>query len=73
MEVFSPPRIAPRAQSRGGAQGAKSSWDLKTGWDSRRANDQLDLWAAIEKERPGMIWLRPPCRLFSAISRISRA
>eukprot|EP00959_Pyramimonas_sp_CCMP1952_P235670 4925139-Pyramimonas_sp.AAC.1 len=72
LEIFSPPRIAPEVDRKGGTLGERSSLDRLTGWDSLRPSHARDLWTQIEQEEPEMIWMSSECRVFSAMNRINR-
>eukprot|EP00959_Pyramimonas_sp_CCMP1952_P195554 4088694-Pyramimonas_sp.AAC.1 len=72
MEVFSPPRIAPEVEKRGGRLGSSASFDRLTGWDSGIKEHVRHLWREIKKNDPETIWLSSECKVFSAINRINR-
>eukprot|EP00959_Pyramimonas_sp_CCMP1952_P380991 7982629-Pyramimonas_sp.AAC.1 len=70
MEVFSPPRICPAARRLGVAD--QGSLDLSTGWDFRLSKDRRLAKDLIRSRRPGVLFLEPPCRVFSVAFEISK-
>eukprot|EP00959_Pyramimonas_sp_CCMP1952_P425422 8911504-Pyramimonas_sp.AAC.1 len=70
IEVFSPPRLA-NAAARAGLE-CLGSWDLETGWDFRKASDRARAREAIRRQKPEMLFLEPPCRVFSKVWQVSK-
>ena len=68
-EIYSPPRIAPRAQAYGMRPGI--SVDLETGWDLREERHVQALWRHLHQNPPLLMILSPPCTAFSNIQNIN--
>ena len=75
-EAFTPPRICPRARSRGVAGGW--SLDIKTvdpitgaKYDLRDSGDQRKVIQMLHRDRPEVLMVCPPCTLFSALQNLT--
>ena len=64
-EVFSPPRILKHTHKLG-SRGDLSA-DLITGWDFKKLEHQADFIFEIERRRPKIIIIEPPCTWFSSL------
>eukprot|EP00969_Alexandrium_andersonii_P323158 14278764-Alexandrium_andersonii.AAC.1 len=69
MEVFSPPRLCPKAAELG--YRAFVSCDLETGWDFRAPGHRESLMKDILKRGPRVIVLSPPCTAFSQMMDVN--
>ena len=65
MEVFSPPRIAPHVERRGGSTGP--SIDILTGYDLLTASGQRSCLELIHALMPAVLMLSPPCTVLSQL------
>ena len=68
-EVFSPPRIATEAARQGLAAG--TSFDLVTGWDLHDPNSRKEMWKQLRKEKPELIVICPPCKMFWVLQELN--
>ena len=69
-EIYSPPRIVPEAK-RAGLK-ARLSMDIHTGYDFRKPEDVKRSWDELEKWKPAVVTICPPCRVFSPLRNLSR-
>ena len=68
MEFFSVPRLVPVCQEFGLL--AEVSLDLQTGWDANLPAMREFAFKAIEKRKPRVIMLSPPCTVYSQLQRL---
>eukprot|EP00435_Cladocopium_sp_Y103_P063462 s717_g25.t1 len=68
MEFFSVPRLVPVCQELG--MQAEVSLDLQTGWDANDPAMRQLAFEAIEKFKPWVIMLSPPCTVYSQLQRL---
>ena len=68
-EVYSPPRVTKEAR----LQGLRGdlALDLTTGWDFNISAQRQAAKDLINKKKPGVLLLSPPCRTFSPLRRLS--
>ena len=71
MELFSLPRLTEKAESMGFTAG--SALDLVNGWDASSSDGVNEMWISIDKERPHLIGLSPPCRKLSILQNLTPA
>ena len=69
-EVFSLPRLIPRAEQKG-LKGLKS-YDIGNGWDFLKASHRKQCLKDIRERRPMFVMVSPPCGPFSAWQRLNR-
>lgn len=69
-EVFSPPRIAPKAKEDQRMK-AGTSFDLLTGWDLSHAGQRRKMWKRLKEEDPLLIILCPPCTAFTIVQHLN--
>ena len=69
-EVFSPPRICPRAERRGLVGGF--SHDLTTGFDLSTPMGRAQSWHELEIYKPRVLLVCPPCTWYSRMQNINR-
>ena len=46
--------------------------DLKTGWDCTGKEDRMWAYKEIERRKPRVVGLSPPCTLFSALQNLPK-
>ena len=68
-EVYSRPRIAKEAQKQGLGEG--TSFDLLTGYDLSKEQDQQACWKKLIEEDPDLVVVCPPCGPFSQLQRLN--
>ena len=68
-EVYSPPRITEAGQKQG--LRGKIALDLTTGWDFCKADQRKKARALIDKHKPAVLILSPPCRFYSQLRNLS--
>ena len=69
MEIYCPPRLAERAEKHGFQCGG--SLDLTTGWDFNLKKHQEAALRLINRMKPSLILLCPPCTTFSSLRYLS--
>ena len=69
MEIYSPPRVTEKARDYGFESGG--ALDLSTGWDLSRKDHQHRALQVIQKTRPALVILSPPCTAFSRLRGLS--
>lgn len=69
MEIYSPPRVTEKAGEFGFESGG--ALDLSTGWDLSRKDHQRKALQLIQKLRPALVILSPPCTVFSRLRGLS--
>ncbi len=68
-EVFSPPRVAKKAEEMGMTAG--SSFDYETGWDLGREDHKRKMWKQLKQEEPELVILCPPCKAFTILQELN--
>lgn len=71
-ELFSPPRIAPRAQQ-AGLRAAQQVFDLEAGWDVRNAADRQAFRHFQRESNPRFLMESPDCKLYSQMMNVNWA
>ena len=69
MEIFSPPRVTPRAQEYG--FGSDGSYDLTYGWDARKSDGVDTLLRDLEDRDPHIVTMTPPCGKLSPLQNLT--
>ncbi len=64
-EVFSPPRVVKEAERQGFSGGG--SYDLVTGWNLSNREHRRAMWQQLDRDRPSLLILCPPCKPFSIL------
>ena len=68
-EIFSPPRLSPRADLWGLRGGF--SHDLTTGYDLLTTLGRSQSWHELQSSKPGVLIVSPPCTWYSAIQNLN--
>ncbi|CAE8638132.1 unnamed protein product [Polarella glacialis] len=69
MELFSPPRLTAKCEDFG--MKSLGSYDKETGWDWTKADHRREIEAKIEKEKPFIVTMSPPCTYLSALQNLT--
>ena len=69
VEIYSPPRMVPRAVRRG--LRASLSVDLLTGWNLLDSASRVALVQEIKRRRPRVLMMSPPCTWFSGLMNLN--
>ena len=70
FEVFSPERVGSALKQVEPFE--THSFDLTSGCDLLQAEQQHRLWQRLEKEKPIVVGLSPPCTMFSSLQRCGK-
>jgi len=70
-EVYSPPRLTSQASKHG--LSGRMAMDLTTGWNFCLRNHRKQALEMINRVRPAVIMLSPPCTVFSQLRSLSDA
>lgn len=70
LELFSPPRVLPHVRSVGGP--CRMSLDILTGWNLQHKEVQDIVFGMLEAGKPRMVFLSPPCTIFSCLQKCFR-
>lgn len=69
-ELFSPPRVGPKAKERGLTVASKT-FDLEAGWDVRKVDHRKEFRSFQQQQRPRFLVLSPECKAYSQLMNIN--
>lgn len=69
-ELFSPPRVGPKAKERGLTVASKT-FDLEAGWDVRKVDHRKEFRSFQQQQRPRFLVLSPECKAYSQLVNIN--
>ena len=70
-ELFSPPRVTPRASKLGLRTTNPPAFDLEVGWDFFRSDHRAFFWKTVQEQEPDMILMSPDCGPFSILMNVN--